>query len=72
MNKQKRIKKQILALLTAAIMLPFPGCGETPSLKAPSGSDNYKGQNYQLVINELENAGFAIVPPIKPCQNQAA
>ena len=64
MKRRLTIRQTLLTAITALSMIPFYACGDTPTLKAPSGSDSYKGQNYQYVINELENAGFTIAETV--------
>lgn len=55
----KRIKLFILLMAMCIFLL---GCNKT--LKSSTSSDDYKGMNYQLVINDLQKAGFKDITTI--------
>ena len=43
---------------------PTQSISETNILHVPAASNYYKGKNYQIAINELQNAGFVIGDPV--------
>lgn len=57
------MKRTFLPLLLTLILIILTGCGDATAdgIKIPSSAGVYKGQNYQEVIDGLQEAGFTNV-----------
>lgn len=56
------MKRFILPLLLSLVLVSLTACGDSSDgLKIPSSAGVYEGQNYQEVVNSLEDAGFTNV-----------
>lgn len=56
------MKRFILPLLLSLVLISLTACGNSSDgLKIPSSAGVYEGQNYQEVVNSLEDAGFTNV-----------